>query len=75
MNQELREYLRAAIEQLTLIRKQVFRLYYFHEFPIKNIAVRLKKSEGTIKSHLRNARLQLQEYLTPYLKNRDRVAP
>ncbi|RKU35715.1 hypothetical protein C6496_15545 [Candidatus Poribacteria bacterium] len=75
VNQELREHLRAAIEQLTPIRKQVFCLYYFHEFPIKNIASRLKKSEGTIKSHLRNARLQLQEYLTPYLKNRDRVAP
>ncbi len=26
-------------------------------------------SEGTIRSHLRNARLQLQEYLTSYLMN------
>ena len=31
----------------------------------------LNRSEGTIKTHLRNARLQLQELLTPYLNNSD----
>lgn len=67
--QELRVYLRAAIQRLTQTRKQVFLLYYAQDLSIKQIALRLKKSEGTIKSHLRNARLQLQEYLTPYLKN------
>lgn len=66
---ELREHLRFAIQQLSPARKQVFCLYYQKELPIKTIATRLNKSEGTIKSHLRNARLQLQEYLTPYLKN------
>ena len=58
-----------AIAYLTKPRREVFLLYYLHELPIKTIAARLNKSEGTIKSHLRNARLQLQEYLTPYLKN------
>ena len=67
--QELRIYIRAAIQHLTQTRKQVFLLYYAQDLSIKQIAIRLKKSEGTIKSHLRNARLQLQEYLTPYLKN------
>ena len=33
------------------------------------IATLLKRSKGTIKTHLRNARLQLRELLTPYLKN------
>ncbi|RKU36539.1 hypothetical protein C6496_12905 [Candidatus Poribacteria bacterium] len=69
--QELREYLHAAIATLTPLRKQVFLLYYIEELPIKAIATQLNKSEGTIKSHLRNARLQLQEHLTPYLKNQN----
>ena len=67
--QELRTYLCAAIQRLTHIRKQVFLLYYAQDLSIKQIATRLNRSEGTIKTHLRNARLQLQEYLTPYLKN------
>ena len=69
--QELRAYLQASLETLTPTRKQVFRLYYQEELPIKAIAVLLKRSEGTIKTHLRNARLQLRELLTPYLQNRD----
>ena len=69
--QELRAYLRAAIQRLTQTRKQVFLLYYAQDLSIKQIATHLNRSEGTIKSHLRNARLQLQEYLTPYLKNQD----
>jgi RNA polymerase sigma-70 factor (ECF subfamily) len=66
LRQELREHLRVAIQQLTPLRKQVFLLYYHQGLPIKNIAIRLKRSEGTIKSHLRNARLQLREHLTPF---------
>lgn len=73
--QELQEILGNAITELTPTRKQVFLLYYIQELSIKTIAQQLNRSEGTIKSHLRNARLQLQEYLTPYLKNHDRVAP
>ena len=67
--QELRQQLREAIKHLAPTRKRVFLLYYIHEMPIKAIAVLLKRSEGTIKTHLRNARLQLQELLTPYLEN------
>lgn len=55
---------------LTPTCKRVFScLYYVHEMPIKAIATHLERSEGTIKTHLRNARLQLRERRTPYLKN------
>ena len=66
---ELREHLQKAITALTPIRRRVFLLYYHHELPIKAIAAEIGRSEGTIKSHLRNARLQLQELLTPYVEN------
>lgn len=67
--QELRHHLQEAVARLTPPRKRVFLLYYIHEMPIKTIATCMKRSEGTIKTHLRNARLQLRERLTPYLKN------
>ena len=71
LRQELRLHLQNAIADLTTTRKQVFLLYYTQALPIKAIAARINRSEGTVKTHLRNARLQLQEYLTPYLKNED----
>ena len=67
--QELRQQLQEAIKHLTPTRKRVFLLYYIHEMPIKGIAKQIGRSEGTIKTHLCNARLQLREHLTPYLKN------
>lgn len=67
--QELRKMLRVAIAHLPPIRKRVFLLHYIHEMPVKTIAKQMGRSEGTIKTHLRNARLQLRELLTPYLKN------
>ncbi len=66
---ELREHLQKALTALTPIRRRVFLLYYHHGLPIKAIAAEIGRSEGTIKSHLRNARLQLQEFLMPYLRN------
>jgi DNA-directed RNA polymerase specialized sigma24 family protein len=38
--------------------------YHHHELPIKVIACRLKRSEGTIKTHLRNARRDLRDLLS-----------
>ncbi len=61
---ELREHLREAIADLPPMRRRVFCLYYHHELPIKAIATRLNRSEGTIKTHLRNARLDPQERLS-----------
>ena len=68
---ELRRVLQNAIKCLSDARREVFVLYYHHELPIKAIAKKIGRSEGTIKSHLRNARLQLQELLTPYLNTSD----
>ncbi|MCE2416645.1 sigma-70 family RNA polymerase sigma factor [Candidatus Poribacteria bacterium] len=67
---ELREHLQKALTALTATRRRVFLLYYYHELPIKAIAAEIGRSEGTVKSHLRNARLQLRELLTPYVENR-----
>lgn len=64
---ELREHLQKALTALTPLRRRVFLLYYHHELPIKVIAIHINRSEGTIKTHLRNARLRLQKVLTPYL--------
>ena len=66
---ELRQQLHDAIAALTPSRKRVFLLYYFEELSIKAIVTHTGRSEGTVKTHLRNARLQLSERLTPYLKN------
>jgi len=71
LRQELREHLKNAFNCLTKPRRDVFVLYYHHEMPIKAIARLLNRSEGTIKTHLRNARLQLQDLLNPYLNNSD----
>ena len=62
---ECRSRLREAIRDLPPMRLRVFCLYY-QELPIKAIASRLNRSEGTIKTHLRNARHQLQDRLKPY---------
>lgn len=69
--QELRQHLREAIETLTPSRKRVFFLYYIEGLPIKDIAACTGRSEGTVKTHLHNARLQLQDLLAPYVKNQD----
>ncbi len=64
---ELRSQLREAIRDLPPMRRRVFCLYYHQELPIKAIASRLNRSEGTIKTHLRNARSQLRLVLTASL--------
>ena len=69
LRQELRSHLLKAIAELPPMRQAVFLLYYHENLSIKAIAMQIGRSEGTIKTHLRQARLQLQESLTPYLKN------
>ena len=67
--QELRQILRDAIAHLPPTRQRVFLLRYAEELPIKDIATRIKRSEGTVKTHLHKAHHQLQELLTPYRQN------
>ena len=66
---ELRAILRTAQQHLPPMRKKVFTLRYQEELPIKAIAKRLGKSEGTIKTHISKAKSQLRELLRPYLQN------
>ena len=68
-NEELGQIIRKAVHQLSPGQRRVFRLRYRMELSIKEIAVRLNKSEGTIKSHLYHAHQKLQSMLVPYLRN------
>ena len=67
--QELRQILRDAIAHLPPTRQHVFLLRYAEELPIKDIATRIKRSEGTVKTHLHKAHHQLRELLTPCRQN------
>ncbi len=67
--EELRGIISECIRQFPSCQHTVFRLYYRDELPIKEIASRLDKSEGTIKAHLYHARQKLQHMLRPYLQN------
>ena len=66
---ELGHIIRTAVGHLPPGQRRVFRLRYFHDLPIKTIASRMNKSEGTIKTHLYHARRRLQIILLPYLQN------
>ena len=68
-NEELGRIIRKAVRQLSPGQRRVFKLRYRRELPIKEIAIRLNKSEGTIKAHLHHAHQQLRSMLLPYLKN------
>ena len=67
--EELRGIINQCVRQLPFHQRHVFCLYYRDGLPIKEIASRLNKAEGTIKTHLRNARQKLQHMLRPYLQD------
>lgn len=69
-NEELGRIIRKAVRQLSPGQQRVFRLRYRRELSMKEIAVRLNKSEGTIKSHLYQAHQKLRRLLIPYLQNK-----
>ena len=69
VQKELRAILHKAQQHLPPMRKKVFYLRYQEQLPIKEIAKRLGKSEGTIKTHISKAKSQLRELLRPYLQN------
>ncbi len=58
-----------AVRQLPTGQRRVFHLRYAEELPIKDIASRLNRSEGTIKTHLHHAHRKLRDMLRPYLQN------
>ncbi len=68
--EELGNMITKAINQLPPRQQQVFKLRYHQKLPIKEIALQINRSEGTVKTHLHNAHRNLRELLRPYLENR-----
>ena len=66
---ELEHIIRKATHQLPLSQRSAFYLRHWEELPIKEIALRLGKSEGTVKTYLYHARRKLRSLLLPYLQN------
>ena len=66
---ELEHIIRKAIHQLPLTQRNAFYLRHSEGLPIKEIALRLGKSENTVKTYLYHARRKLQRLLLPYLRN------
>ena len=66
---EFGHILSEAVRQLPPGQRRVFYLRYGEDLKIRDIAARMNKSEGTIKSHLHHAHRKLQELLRPYLQN------
>ena len=67
--QEFRSIVSNCVRQLPSSQRRVFYLHYRDGLLIREIASRLNKSEGTIKSHLYHARQKLQHMLRPYLQD------
>ncbi len=68
-DKELGKVIRKAVRELPPGQRRVFNLRYRRELAIKEIAVLLNRSEGTIKAHLHHAHQRLQGMLLPYLRN------
>lgn len=66
---ELGNIIRKAVRKLPPGQRRVFNLRHRRELAIKEIAVLLNRSEGTIKAHLYHAHRRLQGMLLPYLRN------
>lgn len=67
--QELGKIIQKAVRKLPPGQRRVFNLRHRRELAIKEIAVLLNRSEGTIKTHLHHAHRRLQDMLLPYLQN------
>jgi RNA polymerase sigma-70 factor, ECF subfamily len=65
---ELREALRAAVEELPDIYRQVFTLRDLEEMNVEETAKALGINTGAVKVRLHRARIMLQKRLAPFLK-------
>jgi RNA polymerase sigma-70 factor (ECF subfamily) len=68
--EELGDVISKAVSQLAPKQQRVFKLRYDQKLQIKEIAVLINRSEGTVKTHLHHAHRRLRELLRPYLENR-----
>ena len=67
--EELGHIIRKAVQKLPPGQRRVFNLRHRRALAIKEIAVLLNRSEGTVKAHLYHAHQRLQGMLLPYLRN------
>lgn len=70
-NKELRGQIRKAIRQLPPKQRQIFILRHWDGLSLKDIAVKVGRSDGTVKAHLFHAHRNLRKHLSPYLKESD----
>lgn len=68
--EELGNMIAKAINHLPPKQQQVFKLRYDQKLPMKEIALHINRSEGTVKTHLHKAHRNLRELLRPYLENK-----
>ncbi len=68
--EELGQIIQEAVKQLPPKQQRVFKLRYDQMLQMKEIAVEINRSEGTVKTHLYHAHRRLRELLRPYLENR-----
>ncbi len=68
--EELGDIINKAVDQLPTKQRRVFKLRYEQKMQIKEVAVHINRSEGTVKTHLHHAHKRLRELLRPYLENR-----
>lgn len=68
--EELGDIISKAVKQLPKKQQHVFRLRYEKKLQIKEVAILINRSEGTVKTHLHHAHKRLRELLRPYLENR-----
>lgn len=57
-------YLEQALRQLPVKQKEVLYLYYYEEYPIREIAALLKRKESTVQTQLASGRKKLKKHLT-----------
>ena len=67
--EELGRIISKAVYQLPPGQRNVFYLRHEEDLPLREIALRLGKSENTVKTYLHHARRKLQNMLRPYLQN------
>ena len=68
---ELSATVRAAVEQLPALQREVLILFEFEDLSLSEIAVVLDAEVNTVKSRLGRARAGLRRTLAPYLEGRE----
>lgn len=70
LNRELQIEVREALDRLTGEARAILTLRYLEEFSTPEIAKILKAPEGTVRSRLYYARLELAEIMEPFMADR-----